>query len=49
VPNASANVARSFRKSLFCVAEILLSAIPLIVIFVVAQDKIVEGFSFGSK
>jgi raffinose/stachyose/melibiose transport system permease protein len=30
-------------------AGILLSAIPLILIFVVAQDKIVEGFSFGSK
>jgi ABC-type glycerol-3-phosphate transport system permease component len=30
-------------------AGILLSAIPLIIIFVVAQDKIVEGFSFGSK
>jgi len=30
-------------------AGILLSAIPLIVIFVFAQDKIVEGFSFGSK
>jgi raffinose/stachyose/melibiose transport system permease protein len=30
-------------------AGILLSAIPLILIFVVAQDKIVEGFSMGSK
>jgi raffinose/stachyose/melibiose transport system permease protein len=30
-------------------AGILLSAIPLILIFVIAQDKIVEGFSFGSK
>jgi raffinose/stachyose/melibiose transport system permease protein len=30
-------------------AGILLSAIPLILIFVSAQDKIVEGFSFGSK
>jgi ABC-type glycerol-3-phosphate transport system permease component len=30
-------------------AGILLSAIPLILIFAVAQDKIVEGFSFGSK
>ena len=30
-------------------AGILLSAIPLILIFVFAQDKIVEGFSFGSK
>jgi N-acetylglucosamine transport system permease protein len=30
-------------------AGILLSAIPLILLFVVAQDKIVEGFSFGSK
>ena len=30
-------------------AGIVLSAIPLILIFVVAQDKIVEGFTFGSK
>jgi raffinose/stachyose/melibiose transport system permease protein len=30
-------------------AGILLSAIPLIAIFIIAQDKIVEGFSFGSK
>jgi raffinose/stachyose/melibiose transport system permease protein len=30
-------------------AGILLSAIPLILIFVFAQDKIVEGFSLGSK
>lgn len=30
-------------------AGILLSAVPLILIFVIAQDKIVEGFSFGSK
>jgi ABC-type glycerol-3-phosphate transport system permease component len=30
-------------------AGIMLSAIPLILIFVIAQDKIVEGFSFGSK
>jgi ABC-type glycerol-3-phosphate transport system permease component len=30
-------------------AGILLSSIPLILIFVAAQDKIVEGFSFGSK
>jgi raffinose/stachyose/melibiose transport system permease protein len=30
-------------------AGILLSAIPLILIFAFAQDKIVEGFSFGSK
>ena len=30
-------------------AGIVLSAIPLILIFVAAQDKIVEGFSFGSK
>jgi raffinose/stachyose/melibiose transport system permease protein len=30
-------------------AGILLSAVPLIVIFAIAQDKIVEGFSFTSK
>jgi ABC-type glycerol-3-phosphate transport system permease component len=30
-------------------AGIVLSAIPLILMFVIAQDKIVEGFSFGSK
>ena len=30
-------------------AGILLSAIPLILMFVVAQDKIVEGFSLSSK
>jgi raffinose/stachyose/melibiose transport system permease protein len=30
-------------------AGILLSAVPLILIFVIAQDKIVEGFSFTSK
>jgi ABC-type glycerol-3-phosphate transport system permease component len=30
-------------------AGILLSAIPLVLIFVFAQDKIVEGFSFSSK
>jgi len=30
-------------------AGILLSSVPLIVIFVFAQDKIVQGFAFGSK
>jgi ABC-type glycerol-3-phosphate transport system permease component len=30
-------------------AGIVFSAIPLILMFVAAQDKIVEGFSFGSK
>jgi raffinose/stachyose/melibiose transport system permease protein len=30
-------------------AGIVLSAIPLILMFAAAQDKIVEGFSFGSK
>ena len=30
-------------------AGILLSAVPLILVFAFAQDKIVQGFSFGSK